>query len=437
MSEVVLRGVSWLGRQPQDVTVARGVIVDVSPARRGKGVDCDGLVALPGLVDLHTHLREPGKEQAETVESGTRAAARGGFTTVCAMANTTPVADGPQVVDRVRDLGDAAGHAEVRPVGAVTVGLEGRRLADIDGMAAGRARVRMFSDDGHCVADPALMREALRATRRVGGVLAQHAQEPALTRGAQLNEGTVSRELGLPGWPAVAEETIIARDCLLAHHEDAPLHVCHVSTAGSVEVLRWAKAQGWPVTAEVTPHHLLLTDERARTGDPVFKVNPPLRADSDVRALREALADGTIDAVATDHAPHTPQQKRQSWCDAPMGMLGLETALAVVIDTMVVPGLLGWDDVADRMAVRPGKIARLGSATTTRLHRGAKATFCLVDPAGSWTVRSEQSTSRSRNTPFAGLSFSSRVVATFWRGRLTHGDVPGLAGQTLAPEGRR
>ncbi len=305
-------------------------------------LDAGGLIALPGLVDLHTHLREPGREDAETVETGTCAAALGGFTAVHAMANTEPVADTAGVVEQVWRLGRAAGHCDVQPVGAVTAGLAGTRLAELGTMADSAARVRVFSDDGRCVADPLLMRRALEYVKAFDGVIAQHAQDPRLTEGAQLNEGEISGRLGLAGWPAVAEEAIIARDCLLAAHVGSALHVCHVSTAGSAEIIRWAKSKGWPVTAEVTPHHLLLTDELAVGYDPVFKVNPPLRTAADVAELRRALADGTIDCVATDHAPHPVEAKETEWSEAAFGMTGLETALRVVQQAMVDTGLLDW-----------------------------------------------------------------------------------------------
>src|SRR3954465_7868170 len=330
MSSYLIKGASILGGVPTDFLIRDGVVVTGETDAGAEVVDATGLVALPGLVDLHTHLREPGREDAETVETGTQAAAMGGFTAVHAMANTDPVADTAGVVEQVWRLGREAGWVDVPPVGAVTVGIAGERLAELGAMADSAARVRVFSDDGHCVSDAVLMRRALEYVKAFDGVVAQHAQEPRLTAGAQMHEGDVSGVLGLTGWPAVAEEAIIARDVLLAQHVGSRLHVCHVSTAGSVEILRWAKARGVDVTAEVTPHHLLLTHELVRTYDPRFKVNPPLRAASDVQALREALADGTIDAVATDHAPHAGEDKDCEWLAAAMGMTGLETALSAV-----------------------------------------------------------------------------------------------------------
>src|SRR5690349_18746598 len=381
-------------------------------------VDADGLIALPGLVDLHTHLREPGREDAETVLTGSRAAARGGFTCVHAMANTDPVADTAGVVEQVWRLGLEGGFCDVQPVGAVTVGLAGERLAELGAMADSAAGVRVFSDDGHCVSDAVLMRRALEYVKAFDGVVAQHAQEPRLTEGAQMHEGEVSGVLGLPGWPAVAEEAIIARDVLLAGHVGSRLHVCHVSTAGSVEIIRWAKGRGIDVTAEVTPHHLLLTDACVESYDPVFKVNPPLRTDADVEALRAGLADGTIDAVATDHAPHAVEDKETEWASARPGMLGLEQALSVVLETMLGPGLLDWRGVADRMAVRPAAIGRLGGHGRP-LATGEPANLLLVDPAARAVVDPAALASRSRNSPYAGRELPGRVVATFLHGQAT------------------
>jgi len=420
---VLVRGAALLGRQRADLRLVEGRISAVgslSPQRGEQVLDADGLVALPGLVDLHTHLREPGREDAETVRTGTRAAAAGGFTAVHAMANTEPVADTAGVVEQVWRLGQDAGHCDVHPVGAVTVGLGGTQLAELGAMADSAARVRVFSDDGHCVFDAALMRRALEYVKAFDGVVAQHAQEPRLTSGAQMNEGELSGRLGLVGWPAAAEEAVVARDVLLAAHVRSRVHVCHLSTAGSVEIVRWAKGKGWPVTAEVTPHHLLLTEASAASYDPVFKVNPPLRSEEDVTALREGLADGTIDAVATDHAPHPREAKDCEWAVAAFGMLGLETAVSVVQQVMVEPGLLDWAGVADRMSVRPASIGRI-SQQGRPLAEGEPASFVLLDPAATRTISAVETHSKSRNTPYAGLTLPGRVVATFLRGRCTHG----------------
>jgi dihydroorotase len=421
--EWLIRGARPLGGPETDLLLSEGLIVATGTGLRtlsAQVVEAAGLIALPGLVDLHTHLREPGREDAETVQSGTAAAALGGYTAVHAMANTDPVADTAGVAEQVWRLGRRAGYCDVRPVGAVTAGLEGSRLAELGAMADSAARVRMFSDDGRCVSDAVLMRRALEYVKAFDGVIAQHAQEPRLTEGAQVNEGDVSGRLGLTGWPAVAEEAIIARDCLLAAHVDSALHVCHVSTAGSIEIIRWAKSKGWRVTAEVTPHHLLLTDELAGNYDPVFKVNPPLRTSADVVALREALADGTIDCVATDHAPHPLEDKETEWQVAAFGMTGLETALRVVQAAMVETGLLDWAGVADRMSARPAAIGRLDGLRAplhgSGLVEGSPANLVLYDPDARAIVDPAQHASRSRNSPFAGMELPGQVQATFLRG---------------------
>jgi len=381
-------------------------------------IDASGLLALPGLVDLHTHLREPGFEQSETVLTGSRAAAAGGYTAVFAMANTMPVQDTAGVVEQVQSLGERHGYVTVRPIGAVTAGLAGERLAEIGAMAQSRAQVRVFSDDGHCVHDALLMRRALEYVKTFGGVVAQHAQEPRLTVGAQLNEGALSGELGLVGWPAVAEESIIARDVLLAQHVGARLHVCHISTAGSVEVVRWAKARGVDVTAEVTPHHLLLTEELARGYDARFKVNPPLRRDEDVHALRAALADRTIDIVATDHAPHPLEAKDCAWDEAANGMVGLESALSVVHAAVVESGQLNWSDVARVMSSRPAEIGLLdGYARPFAV--GSAANLALYDTAATRTFTVEDLRGKSVNSPYLGRTLPGRVVATVHRGQPT------------------
>jgi dihydroorotase len=416
-----IRGASILGEKPTDLMLRDGVVAAIgrdASSGKAESIDAAGLVALPGLVDLHTHLREPGREDAETVESGTRAAASGGFTCVHAMANTDPVADTAGVVEQVWRLGREAGYCDVRPVGAVTVGLGGQRLAELGAMADSAARVRVFSDDGSCVSDAVLMRRALEYVKAFDGVIAQHAQEPRLTEDAQMNEGDLSGVLGMRGWPAVAEEAIIARDALLAAHVSSRLHVCHVSTAGSVEIVRWAKGKGWNVTAEVTPHHLLLTDQMAATYDPLFKVNPPLRTRVDVEALRGGLADGTIDVVATDHAPHPAEDKECEWAAAASGMLGLETALTVVQEAMVDTGLLDWAGVADRMSSRPARIGRV-SDHGQPIAVGAPANLVLYDPSVRRRVDPADLASLSRNTPYAHLSLPGAVVTTFLRGKPT------------------
>ncbi|AVM61301.1 MULTISPECIES: dihydroorotase [unclassified Actinomyces] len=434
MTAHLLTGVRPYGEDPADVLTADGRIAAIGPdaaAQAPAGTvrhDLDGLVALPGLVDIHTHLRQPGGESAETVFTGTRAAAVGGYTAVFAMANTTPVQDSAGVVEQVLRLGREAGWVDVHPVGAVSAGLEGRHLSDMGAMAHSAARVRVFSDDGRCVADPVLMRRALEYVKAFDGVIAQHAQDPRLTEGSQMHEGAVSAELGLRGWPAVAEESVIARDVLLAGHVGSRLHVCHLSTAGSVDIIRWAKARGIDVTAEVTPHHLLLTDELARSYSPLYKVNPPLRTAADVEAVRAALADGTIDVVGTDHAPHPLESKDCEWAAGAFGMTGLETALSVLIETMVAPGRMTWRDLARVMSSAPARIGRL-TDQGQGLEVGAPANITLVDPGVRRTVDPRAQWTRSANTPYAGMELPGQVVATFLHGRPTV-----LAGEPVARE---
>lgn len=419
MPSYLIYGARVLGEQPSELFLRDGVLADPAQADGDTiHIDASGLIALPGLVDLHTHLREPGREDAETVLTGTQAAARGGFTAVHAMANTDPVADTAGVVEQVFNLGRQHGWADVFPVGAVSVGLQGQRLAELGAMADSAARVRVFSDDGMCVHDPVLMRRALEYVKAFNGVIAQHAQEPRLTEGAQMNEGELSSVLGLRGWPSVAEEAIIARDILLATHVGSRLHICHLSTAGSVELVRAAKAKGLPVTAEVTPHHLLLTEEQVRSYDPVFKVNPPLRTPADVQAVRAGLADGTIDIVATDHAPHASEDKDCEWAAAKPGMLGLEHALSIVHETMVNTGLLTWAHVAQRMSLAPARIGLL-EGHGQPLEVGNPANVVLYDPSVRGLVSAQGLATRSRNLPYAGMELPGRIVATFLRGAPT------------------
>lgn len=425
---VLIKGATLPDGTSADVLVADGAIAEVGSVREtaGRTIDAAGLVLLPGLVDLHTHLREPGREDAETVLTGSRAAAVGGFTAVLAMANTNPVTDTAEAAERVLDLGRAAGLVDVQPVGAVTKGLAGQELAELGLMARSRAKVRVFSDDGKCVHDARVMRRALEYVKAFGGVVSQHSQDPTLAGPtACCHEGEISGRLGLPGWPGIAEEVIVARDVMLARHTGSRVHVAHVSTAGSVEVLRWAKAQGIDVTAEVTPHHLLLTTDLLEGYDPTYKVNPPLRPAEDVEALRAALADGTIDAVATDHAPHARHDKEHAFVDAAFGMLGLETALSVVTTVMVESGLLDWAGVARVMSANPARIAGLGGHGRP-VAVGEPANLTLVDPAAKVTVDRAASVSLSRNNPWHDRLLTGAVVATLLRGTTTFG--PALEG---------
>jgi dihydroorotase len=380
-------------------------------------IDCSGLKALSGFVDLHTHLREPGFEQSETILTGSKAAAMGGFTCVHPMANTNPVADNSAVVEQVHALGLSAGFVQVQPIGAVTSNLEGKNLADLGKMNASAANVTVFSDDGKCVSDSLVMRRALEYVKAFGGVIAQHAQDPLLTVNAQMNESALSLKLGLTGWPAVAEEAIIARDVLLTEEVGSRLHVCHVSTKGSVDVIRWAKSRGINVTAEVTPHHLLLTEGLVSSYNPIYKVNPPLRSKEDVEALRQAVADGTIDIVATDHAPHTADSKDCEWGEAAFGMVGLETAAAIVKTTLIDSGLIDWKRFEEVLSINPARISGLGDQGQS-LKVGSFANIVLFDPSTSFEV-SEVSQSKSNNNPYLGMKLSGTVVHTVFKGTLT------------------
>ncbi len=402
-----------------DIEIENGLIKSLKKSN-GKsangGIDAAGKLLIPGLVDLHTHLREPGREDSETVKTGSEAAVAGGYTAISAMANTNPVADTAGVVEQIYRLGKDTNLCEVNPIGAVTKGLKGEQLAEIGAMADSIARVRIFSDDGNCVSDPLIMRRALEYVKTFNGIIAQHAQEPRLTVNAQMNEGRVSAKIGLTGWPAIAEEAIIARDILLTEHVQSRLHICHVTTAGGVELIRWAKARGIAVTAEVTPHHLLLTDDLVENYDPIYKVNPPLRTEKDVMALREGLAEGVIDIVATDHAPHPSEDKDCEWQAAAFGMVGLETALSVVIKTMIESKLMSWSDLVNRMSTRPAEIAGYKNQGK-QIAEGVEANFVILDPALSWTVNRNELRSKSKNTPFNMMSLPGVITDVFYAGK--------------------
>ena len=419
MSErtMILKNARLVDGSVVDLRIQNGLIAEISTSlpNSSDAIDLDKNLLIPGLVDLHTHLREPGREDSETVASASAAAVTGGYTAVSAMANTFPVADTAGVVEQVFRLGQEAGLCDVFPIGAVTQGLNGASLAELGAMANSLARVRMFSDDGKCVFDPLLMRRALEYVKSFNGIIAQHAQDPRLTVGAQMNEGVISGQLGLTGWPAVAEEAIIARDILLADHVGSRLHICHLTTAGGVELVRAAKARGINVTAEVTPHHLLLTDDLVVGYDPVFKVNPPLRTSKDVEALRIGLADGTIDVVATDHAPHPAEDKDCEWQGAAFGMLGLETALSVVATAMIDTKLMDWATLVERMSIAPARIAGYGSHGGT-IAVGSAANLAVIDTSAVWQVDRNRLVSKSRNTPFHGMNVSAVVQRTIFKG---------------------
>ena len=414
MSSTVLKNVTLPNGTSADIEIAQGRIQSIGKSSAA-GIDCSGLRALPGFVDVHTHLREPGFEASETILSGSRSAAAGGYTAVLAMANTMPVTDNARVAELITDLGQKAGYVEVQPIGSVTVGLGGQTLSDIAGLAASKSQVRMFSDDGVCVFDETLMRDALTAVKAFGGVIAQHAQDPTLTIGSQMNSGSLATELGLAGWPAEAEESIIKRDAELAEATGSRLHICHLTTAGAVEVVRWAKKRGIAITAEVTPHHLMLTQELVRSYDPVYKVNPPLRTHDDTLALRAALLDGTIDVIGTDHAPHSAEKKECEWQNAAFGMVGLEHAASVLQEVLIENGG-DWERFAKILSTKPAEIA--GLINQGRLEVGAQANIALIDSSAKRVI-AKQTNSKSVNNPFAGVTLPGQVVHTIYKGKFT------------------
>ena len=425
MKRIVVRGARVVdpagGRdEVADLFIEDGRIAAPDGSTSGATVvDADGLVVTPGLVDLHSHLREPGREDKETIETGCRAAALGGYTAVSAMANTDPVADNAAVVHEVRDLAERAGMCDVFPVGAITRGLGGEEMAELGEMI--QAGVRMFSDDGRCVPSTRVLRNALTYARAFdGAVIAEHCEDASLAEGGQMHEGYHSYSLGLAGQPREAEEIVVARDLALARLTGGRLHLCHLSSAGSVSLVRRAKAEGLRVTAEVTPHHLVFTDEDLRTYDSNFKVNPPLRTAEDRDALVEGLADGTVDAVATDHAPHAVEEKETEFDQASFGTTGLETALAAVLTFVVGSGAMTLTDALEAMSTRPARI--LGTDDHGRpLEPGAPANVVAFDPAAEWVVEPPFA-SKSRNSAFLGRTLRGRVVHTIYRGELVVAD---------------
>ena len=419
MTRLVITGgtiIDQRGERRADVAVEDGRIVEVDADLTSEGLtgdrtlDASSCIVSPGFVDLHVHLREPGKEEAETIETGSRAAALGGFTAVVAMPNTDPAQDSVAVVEFVRQQGERAGLCEVLPSGCITIGRNGEHLAPYGELSA--AGVHLFTDDGNGVQDAQLMRRALEYAKPLGIVLAQHCEVSSLTKGAVMHEGSCCSRLGLPGWPALAEELMLFRDIELVRLTGVPMHFLHLSTARSVELVRQAKAEGLPVTAEATPHHFTLTDELLETYDAVYKVNPPLRTAADIAALKAGLADGTIDAIATDHAPHAPHTKEAPLDQAPPGMLGLETALALAVSELGLPlqrvlALLSWN---------PAAIAGVADRHGRPVEVGEPANLCVFDPTAEWTVVPANLASKSRNTPYSGRTLRGKVRHTVFNG---------------------
>lgn len=418
MAELVIKGgtlIDATGRREADVAIDQGRIVEVGSDLTGDRVlDATGCIVSPGLVDLHTHLRQPGKEEAETIETGARAAARGGYTAVVAMPNTTPAMDSAAVVSEVLELGRRAA-CEVLASGAITIGREGQSLSPMGELAD--LGVRIFTDDGTGVQDDGLMRRAMEYARGLDVVLAQHCEVTALSAGTCMHEGEWSTRLGLPGQPAAAEELMVARDIALSRLTGARIHFQHLSTAGSVELVRAAKADGLPVTAEATTHHFTLTDACVAGYDTVFKVHPPLRSDADVAAIRAGLADGTIDAIATDHAPHTAEDKEQPFEAAPPGMVGLETALSLALTEL--GELISVEQILALMSWRPAAIAGIDDRHGRPFAPGEPANMCVFDPTATWVVDPADTASRSRNNPYAGRSLKGQVRHTVFRGEPT------------------
>lgn len=418
MSDLVLNNCKLASGETVDIKIQDGKISAIGQLGE-EGVDLSGLMVFPGFVDMHTHLREPGFEASETVLTGTQSAAAGGYTAVFSMANTLPVSDSRELVEEVFDLGVKAGYADVRPIGAITKGLKGIELADITGMAQSRAEVKIFSDDGFCLTDDDLMEQAMQLAGQVGGFIAQHPQDHSLTPGAQMNEGALATELGLTGWPAYAEERIIQRDIDLAKKHNLHIHICHLTTKGAVEIVRKAKSEGVRVSAEVTPHHLLLTEELVRSYDPVYKVNPPLRSKADTLALQDALIDGTIDVIGTDHAPHSAEKKECEWDSAAFGMVGLENAASVAQKVLIESGKSNWQRFQEVLSSTAAELTGLSSHGTIAV--GSEANLAILDPQAKRTITSKTH-SKSTNNPFAGLELPGEIVHTIYRGEFTYRD---------------
>ncbi|WIM68915.1 dihydroorotase [Corynebacterium breve] len=429
--DVVIVNVRPYGEgDPVDILIRDGVIAEIGSVDTSGAhvIDAQGNVLLPGLVDIHVHLREPGREDTETIATGSQAAAKGGFTAVFTMANTLPVMDQPVIAESVWMKGQAYGLCDVHPIGSITLGLEGKQLTEFGMMARSEAKVRMFSDDGKCVNDPQIMRRAVEYAKGFDVLLAQHSEDMRMTEGAVAHEGPTASRLGLRGWPRVAEESIVARDAIMSRDYGGRIHLCHASTEGSIDLIRLAKERGAQVTAEVTPHHLALTDEMLESYDGRYRVNPPLREKRDADALKQALLDGVIDCVATDHAPHGSEEKCVEFDHAKPGMLGLETSLSVIAKIFVESGLADWRFVAKVMSEKPAEIVRLPGHGRP-IEVGEPANLTIVDPDSPWTVRGEDMASKAENTPYEGIEYKAKVTHTILRGRVTCAD-----GEACVPE---
>ncbi len=406
-------------KEPQDILLDKGIIAKIGKnikAEQAKIIDAEGKLVFPGLIDIHVHLREPGREDKETIETGSRAAAKGGFTTIMCMPNTTPVIDNAMIVEGVIKEAKRIGLVNVFPMGAITKGQHGEELTDI--VELRKAGCLAISDDGKTVANSQLMKLAMQYAKMAGVIPVEHCQDPCLGAGGVMNEGFNSTQLGLKGDPGISETVIVARDIELANYLNAPVHLAHMSLKRSVELIRWAKSQGIKVTAEACPHHFTLTDDEVKNFDTNTKMNPPLRTKEDVEAIKEGLKDGTIDCIVTDHAPHTQEDKEADFDHAPFGIIGLETVVGLTITALVKPKILSWIQMADRMSAAPARI--MGLKNKGKIAEGMDADITMIDPEQSWEVRKEDIVSKSKNSPYFGWKLQGKVSTTICGGKVTY-----------------